>query len=215
MGPNKPLLTWTLCAQIPCSLCFFSLLVWMHYATQLQFSDSKMPVLVVQQLASLERIKHYTVSWQTQRPTFPGCQGSHSVHSSVWMKAGTENMTGTSDRPEHQRPWVCSSDCCGIKSMLLLVQREECLAKNFKEILHSGFGRNKGFHLMEIRTGEKKLLNPISSFSLGTHWRTDPGHVFFNSLYNLVLKLSKWWAGDPSLGRRFIFDQSCYHLSQF
>lgn len=62
MGPNKPLLTWTLCAQIPCSLCFFSLLVWMHYATQLQFSDSKMPVLVVQQLASLERIKHYTVS---------------------------------------------------------------------------------------------------------------------------------------------------------
>lgn len=53
--------------------------------------------------------------------------------------------------------------------MLLLVQREEHLARNFKGTLHSGFGRKKAFRLMEIRTGEKKLLNPISSFPLGTH----------------------------------------------
>lgn len=170
-----------------------------------------MPILVVQLLVNLERIKHYTVAWWRQVLIFAGWQGSCSVHwtdmGSVYVKAGAGDMAGTSARPEQQRPWVCSSDCCGIKSMLLLVQREEHLAKNFKETLRSGFGRKKGFHLMEIRTGGKKLLHPISSFSLGTQWRTDPGHGFFNSLYNLVLKSSKWWAGDPSLGRTFIFDQ--------
>lgn len=178
-----------------------------------------MPVLLVQQLVCLERIKHYTVAWWRQGLTFSWWQGSCSVHwtgmSSVCVKAGTGDMAGTSGRPEHQRHWVCSSDCCGIKSMLLLVQREERLAKNSKETLRSGFGKNKGFHLIEIRTEGEKLLNPISSFPLGTHWRSHPGCVFFNSLYNLVLELSKWWAGDLSLGRTFIFDQSCYHLSHF
>lgn len=87
--------------------------------------------------------------------------------SSVCVKAGTGDMAGTSGRPEHQRHWVCSSDCCGIKSMLLLVQREERLAKNFKETLRSGFGKNKGFHLMEIRTGGKKAVKSYLKLSSG------------------------------------------------
>lgn len=41
MGLNKPPLTWTLCAQISCSLCFFNSLVWTYYAKQLQFTDRR------------------------------------------------------------------------------------------------------------------------------------------------------------------------------
>lgn len=96
------------------------------------------------------------------------CVGQAQGASVRRLEKGTWQGHQAGSCPKHQRPWVNSSDCCGIKSMLL-VQARGAFSQAFLRTLASCFWQAQNFPL------KVEITTRVGAEAMESHLRLSPG----------------------------------------